>query len=100
MLNNYIILPTLHVQFICTYSEQRIRKMAVSTMIIPLTKSVYHIYDSINYSVLSGLSYKIYLSSLRMEQSIMVRNKLVKAAGLFYAALKGFRKGPANFQSG
>ena len=99
MLTNYIIQPQLCIQLVSTYSEQRIRKTTITTVIVPITNSLYHIYDSVNYPSASGLLYRMYLSSLRMENSIIVRNKFTKSVGLLYTALKGFRKGAANFQS-
>jgi len=97
MLTNYVIPQQLCVQLVSTYSEQRVRKTTVSTLVLPVTNSAYHVYDSINYSVVAGLFYRMHLSSLRMENSMTVRNKFVRAVSVFYTALKGFRKGLANF---
>lgn len=97
MLTNYLMLPQLCVQTVATYSEQRIRKTTITTYVLPITNSAYHIYDSINWSVTAGLFHRIYLSSLRMENNMVVRNKYVRAVSALYVALKGFRKGAANF---
>jgi hypothetical protein len=64
---------------------------------IPVTKSLYHMLQGINFTIASGLVYRIYLSSMRMEQSVIVRNKLVRATAMLFATLKSLYKSLAQF---
>lgn len=99
LLPNYLIPTTLHIQIVASYCQQRVRKTSVTTYVMPVTKSLYHLYEGINWQCMLAICQKIYISSLRMEASPQVRTRIVRTCSIMHTCLKGFRKAVTNFTS-
>ena len=79
-------------QTISSYSTGRSRRMAVTTLIKPLSNSLLNIFSGIDYSVLTALNFKVGLSMLRMDESQAIRNDVTKKTANFYMTVKSLFK--------
>ena len=79
-------------QTISSYCSGRSRRMAVTTLIKPLSSSVLNIFSGIDYPMMTALNFKVGLSMLRMDESLAIRNDIIKKTAYFYMTAKSLFK--------
>jgi hypothetical protein len=87
--------PYFAFQIISNFFHQRKHYLEVNTIVIPVTSNVQKIYDTIDSQVVAAGIIKTALSTLRLEDIQMVKNKIMKlAAGVWHCALNYYKKVP------
>jgi len=61
--------------------------MAVNTGVLPFTTSIDRLFENMNVQATNCTFFKIYLSSLRLEDIVSVKNKYLKQAASFWKAI-------------
>lgn len=64
----------------------------ITTLIKPSSSSLQQIYSSLDYNCLTAMNFRVGLSMLRMEESLAVRNDLIKRTAHFYLTAKSIYK--------
>ena len=80
-------------QVITNYRYNRQHFVTVNTIVLPLTTNLEKLYANQNYQVTSAALQKSYLSSVRLEEINIIKNKIVKQlAGIWKCANDFYRK--------
>ena len=67
--------------------------MSVNTGVVPFTTSIDRLFESMNVQATNSTFFKIYMSSLRLEDIVSVKNKYVKHAATIWRAILDYYRG-------
>lgn len=79
-------------QVITNYLYNRQHFVAVNTVVLPVTTSLDKLYDNQDYGLAATTIHRTFLSSLRLEEINMLRNKFVKYLGAIYKCANNYYK--------
>ena len=84
--------PYFMLQIVSNYCVNRMRRIMVTTLVKPASSSLVEIYSSLDHNCLTSMNFRIGLSTLRMEESLTVRNDLIRKTAHFYMTAKSLFK--------
>lgn len=91
--DGFLPLPYFSIQIVTNYIYQRKHYLSVNTGVVPFTSSIDRLFENMHVQATASTFFKIYMSSLRLEDIVSVKNKYLKHAATIWKALLDYYRG-------
>ena len=91
--DGFLPLPYFAIQIVTNYIYKRKHYMSVNTGVVSFTTSIDRMFENMNIQITAATFFKIYLSSLRLEDLNSVKNKYIKHCSLIWKSINEYYRG-------